>query len=120
MDKYLASTEFIDWQTGTVSSQAAALADGLASTEQVARHCFEFVRDQIKQSSDYRLNPVTCKASDVLEHRTGFCYAKSYLLAALGRANGIPAGLCYQRLTISDRPPFSLYGLNAVNLSWHG
>jgi transglutaminase-like putative cysteine protease len=45
------------------------------------------------------------------------------LLAALLRANGIPAGFCYQRLVRNDREPFAtcLHGLNAVWLdgSWH-
>jgi transglutaminase-like putative cysteine protease len=46
---------------------------------------------------------------------TGYCYAKSHLLAALLRANGIPAG--NQRLSIDDKgPPFCLHGLNAVYL----
>ena len=66
------------------------------------------------------LNPVTCNASDVLIHGTGYCYAKSHLLAALLRANKIPAGLCYQRLTITDKPPYCLHGLNAVYLIRHG
>ena len=57
----------------------------------------------------------------LLAERTGYCYAKSHLLAALLRANGIPAGLCYQRLTIADqRPPFCLHGLNAVYLPQYG
>ena len=120
MDKYLASSEFIDWQTAAVLSQAKLLAVGLTEPEQIARSCFDFVRDQIKHSVDYQLNPVTCIASDVLEHGTGYCYAKSHLLAALLRANGIPAGLCYQRLTITDQPPFCLHGLNAVHLPDHG
>jgi len=52
---------------------------------------------------------------------TGDCYAKSHLLAALLRANGIPAGLCYQRLTIDNNiPPFCLHGLSAVLLEKHG
>ena len=51
----------------------------------------------------------------------GYCYAKSLLLTALLRANGIAAGLCYQRLTIRDnKPPFCLHGLNAVYLSGIG
>ena len=87
----------------------------------VARACFEFVRDEIRHSGDYELNPVTCKASDVLKHGTGFCYAKSHLLAALLRANDVPAGLCYQRLTVeNDSQPFCLHGLNAVFLEPHG
>ena len=42
------------------------------------------------------------------------------MLAALLRANSIPAGLCYQRLTITDVPPFCLHGLNAVYLESFG
>lgn len=34
-------------------------------------------------------------ASDVLKHRTGYCYSKNHLLAALLRVNKIPTGLCY-------------------------
>ena len=63
------------------------------------------------------MNPVTCRASDVLHHKTGYCYAKSHLLAALLRANGIPAGLCYQRLSLDETgTPYCLHGLNAVHL----
>lgn len=80
-----------------------------------------FVRDQIKHSWDYECDPITCKASGVLRYGTGYCYAKSHLLAALLRANSIPAGLCYQRLTISnDKSPFCLHGLHAVYLERHG
>lgn len=61
---------------------------------------------------------MTCSASEVLEHQTGYCYAKSHLLCALLRANQIPAGLCYQRLSVGDGgPPFCLHGLNALWLS---
>lgn len=42
-------------------------------------------------------------------------------MAALLRANGIPAALCYQRLTIdNDIPPFCLHGLNALYLEHYG
>jgi transglutaminase-like putative cysteine protease len=60
---------------------------------------------------------VTCAASEVLASGTGYCYAKSHLLAALLRANGIPAGFCYQRLSIDDAGArYSLHGLNAAHL----
>lgn len=102
-------------------AKARSLAGGAGRPEKVAELCFAFVRDEIKHSWDYECNPVTCKASDVLKYGTGYCYAKSHLLAALLRANGIPAGLCYQRLTIrDDTPPFCLHGLNAVYLEDHG
>ena len=121
MQRYLEASEFIDCAHPAIAAKAAELARGGGSDEDVARRCFEFVRDEIKHSVDYQMNPVTCKASDVLRFGTGFCYAKSHLLAALLRANGIPAGLCYQRLTIdSGGPPYSLHGLNAVYLQQHG
>lgn len=121
MQKYLESTRYIDWQTPEVLTKAQSLAEGLTSPELIAQKCFVFVRDEIQHSWDYECNPVTCKASDVLKHGTGYCYAKSHLLAALLRANGLPAGLCYQRLTISnDCPHFCLHGLNAVYLEQYG
>lgn len=121
MDRYLASSVYIDWMHPQVSTRAAELAAGAASDADVAKRCFEFVRDEIRHSWDYRQNPVTCAASEVLAHGTGYCYAKSHLLAALLRANGIPAGLCYQRLTVgTDGPPFCLHGLNAVYLREFG
>lgn len=121
MKKYLESSKYIDWTVPEIIEQAKKLSAGIVKEEIIAQACFEFVRDEIKHSYDYKLNPVTCKASDVLKYRTGYCYAKSHLLAALLRANKIPAGLCYQRLTIeNDQPPFCLHGLNAVFLKKHG
>lgn len=121
LSPYLAVSPIIDWQHPAVFAQAQALAAGQHSDEDIACACFAFVRDAIRHSWDAQQNPVTCAASAVLMHRTGYCYAKSHLLAALLRANGIPAGLCYQRLTIADQcPPFCLHGLNAVYLPQYG
>lgn len=117
MDRYLAPSEIIDWDNPLVMEKAKSLSQGLHHPVTISKACFEYVRDEIKHSNDYRLNPVTCRASEVLKHKTGYCYAKSHLLAALLRANGIPAGMCYQRLTIeNNQPPFCLHGLNAINL----
>ena len=119
--EYLAQSECIDWAHPAVLSKARELAKGHDSSLGIARSCFEFVRDAIRHSGDFQLNPVTCKASEVLEHATGYCYAKSHLLAALLRANGIPAGLCYQRLSANnDGSRFCLHGLNAVFLDTYG
>jgi len=121
IDKFLTSSEFVDFENEIVANKAKEIAGGISDHLQISKACFEFVRDEIKHSWDYKLDPVTCKASDVLKFGTGYCYAKSHLLAALLRANGIPAGLCYQRLTISeDKPPFCTHGLNAVLLPGHG
>jgi transglutaminase-like putative cysteine protease len=85
-----------------------------------ARAAYEFVRDEVRHSFDAGDPRVTVTAAEVLEHRVGLCYAKSHLLAALLRAGGVPAGLCYQRLATGDGG-FVLHGLVAVRLggAWH-
>ncbi|MDY6936563.1 MAG: transglutaminase family protein [Cyanobacteriota bacterium] len=117
MDEYLQATDIIDWQHPQILELAQQLARGRDDPEAIAKVCFEWVRDRIRHSCDYQMNPVTCKASEVLEFGTGFCFAKSHLLAALLRANSIPTGFCYQRLSIDDRgAPYSFHGFNAVYL----
>ncbi len=117
MESYLQASEIIDWQHPTILELAKKVAASHETTEGIAKACFEWVRDEIKHSYDYQMNPVTCRASDVLKYRTGYCYAKSHLLAALLRANTIPSGFCYQRLSVhDDGEPYSLHGFNAVYL----
>lgn len=118
---FLASTDVVDWYHADVRTLAWCLAGGEQDAVAVARRCFEWVRDEIRHSVDARDETVTCAASEVLAHGTGFCYAKSHLLAAMLRANGIPAGFCYQRLSIDGAgPPFCLHGFNALSLPAHG
>lgn len=121
MNKYLAHSEYIDFDHPLVAGKAAAIASTASGQMELVKSCFEFVRDEIQHSWDYKKNPVTCKASEVLINSTGYCYAKSHLLAALLRANGVPTGFCYQRLSVGESgSPYSLHGLNAVFLSGYG
>lgn len=121
MQQYLTPSKHIDFESPEVLALAKSFACKADSELNLMQRCFEFVRDEIRHSADYKLNPVTCRASDVLRHKTGYCYAKSHLLAALLRANGIPAGLCYQRLSVDEKgPPFCLHGLNAVYIQGTG
>lgn len=121
MQEYLKVTEIIDWQHPKILELATQVSMGKSQTEDIAKACFEWVRDNIKHSSDYQMNPITCRASEVLQYQTGYCFAKSHLLAALLRANNIPAGFCYQRLSVfDDGAPYSLHGFNAVFLPQYG
>jgi transglutaminase-like putative cysteine protease len=142
MNKYLQASSIIDWKHPAVlgCAQQIALAQQAQSTvavspsrgdsrvalkaspaEILAKACFKWVRDQIHHSVDDQMNPVTCRASDVLKHKTGYCFAKSHLLAALLRANNIPAGFCYQRLSLNDQgASYTLHGFNAVYLEAFG
>ena len=117
MKEYLKVSEVIDWQHPEIMKRAKQIASEYKTLITIAKGCFEWVRDEIYHSVDYQMNPVTWRASDVLKHKTGYCYAKSHLLAALLRANKIPTGFCYQRLSIDDKgAPYSLHGFNAIYL----
>jgi transglutaminase-like putative cysteine protease len=119
--EFLASTDVVDWYHPDVQTAAWFLAGGECDPVKVAKRCFEWVRDEIQHCMDFRRTEVTCRASEVLTHGTGFCYAKSHLLAAVLRANSIPAGFCYQRLSIDGTgEPYCLHGLNAIWLADHG
>ncbi len=121
MNEFLQPTAVIDSTAATIVTAAAEIAGSATDDEEVAKRCFLWVRDSVRHSIDHRVSVVTCTASDVLAHRTGFCYAKSHLLAALLRAAGIPAALCYQRLSLdSAGSSFFLHGLVAVHLKRHG
>lgn len=121
MNEYLQTSPTIDWQHPLILEAAKELACRSGVRFGTARNCFEFVRDEIRHSGDFQLNPVTCRASDVLEAGTGFCFAKSHLLAALLRANGIPAGFCYQRLLLDETSGrYGLHGLNTLYLDAYG
>jgi transglutaminase-like putative cysteine protease len=116
MEQYIRATKIIDWQNPIVLDSALTLSAGLSDPVKIAKNCFEWVRDVILHSADHKATVTTCRASEVITENTGFCFAKSHLLAALLRANGIPAGLCYQRLVRDDGNGFTLHGLNAVHL----
>ena len=122
MQKYLKATEIIDYNNSDIQALAKQLSSNCKDDEQIAKNCFEYVRDKIHHSGDYKDNVTTSRASEVLEHKTGWCYAKVFLLAALLRANGIPTGFCYQRLSCSKdkKDIYCLHGLNWVYLKEYG
>lgn len=111
---YLRADTVVDHQHPLVAATAARLGSGGTSDDPVryARAAFEHVRDAIPHSMDTGDPRVTCTASEVLEARTGICYAKSHALAALLRHRGIPTALCYQQLGV-------LHGLVAIRLPGH-
>ena len=122
MHNYLKADAIVDHDNVEIVALAKKLGSGLEDDVTIAKKCFEYVRDEIHHSGDHRDAITTCKASDVLKQGTGWCYAKSHLLAALLRANSIPAGFCYQRLSCSEYKLdiYCLHGLNWVYLKKYG
>lgn len=124
MQKFLKETEVVNCSDKSIQELSVTLSKGTSSDEEYARNCFLYVRDKIHHSGDYKDEIITYKASDVLKYGTGWCYAKSILLAALLRANGVPTGFCYQRLSCSEylKDVYCLHGLNAIylkNFGWY-
>ena len=115
---YLAYTDIIDFEHPDIKKEATRLAGNSQSSFELLKNTYEFVRDAIYHSADIEGKTVTCKASEVLYAKEGICYAKSHLLAALLRHNGIPTGFCYQVLSsqVTPEAPFVLHGLVAVFL----
>lgn len=115
---YLEDNYYINWSNAAIISKANELKRLSSGKIDLIKNTYEFVRDEIKHSWDIQDKRVTISATDVLREGVGICWAKSNLLAALLRANTIPAGICYQRLTLGDtlESGFCIHALNAVYL----
>ena len=118
-DAFLGGDDYIATADPAVRSLAGELRRSTSGDSAFARAAFEWVRDRVAHSYDVHDPRVTLTAGEVLEARVGLCYAKSHLLAALLRSEGVPTGLCYQRLAHGDG--HVLHGLVAVHLggAWH-
>ncbi|MBW5446086.1 transglutaminase [Cohnella sp. CFH 77786] len=116
MQDYLAPTEEVDFLHPSIREKADEIFARSSDEIDFIRNAFEFVRDHVAHSWDLQSSRVTCKASDVLQYREGICYAKSNLLCGILRSRGIPAGFCYQKLTLGDTPDtgYCIHALNAV------
>ena len=121
MHKFLQESHYVDFSAPLITEKARAIFSDTADDIEKARVAYEFVRDNIPHSFDCNATIITAKASDVLLHGTGICHAKSNLLAALLRAQKIPAGFCFQRLTrgIDDSKGYLIHCYNAVWLDAH-
>lgn len=113
---YLQESYEVDYSNPIIQRTAKELFTANQTDVGKIQNAFEFVRDEVSHSWDIQDELVTCHASEVLSYQKGICYAKSNLLAALLRSQGIPTGFCYQRLMLFDTPEkgYSLHALNAV------
>lgn len=116
IDEYLSVSKYINWNENIIISKADEFKQKYTDEISLIKAIYNFVRDEIKHSWDVQNKRVTRSATEVLEQGVGICWAKANLLASLLRACGIPAGICYQRLTLGDVPEtgFCIHALNAV------
>ncbi len=88
MNKYLRPTDVMDYNHPEVQDLARTLGDRISEQTIIAKRCFEWVRDEIKHSGDFKMNPTTCAASEVLRYKTGlvFCQESSVGCALKGKS----------------------------------
>lgn len=112
LEPYLTSGSIIQASAPEITELAHRLRTENPDDPSFMRAAFEWVRDRIDHSFDVADPRVTITATEVLAQGVGLCYAKSHLLAALLRSEGIPTGLCYQRLATEHG--HVIHGLIAV------
>ncbi|PWV95224.1 transglutaminase superfamily protein [Paenibacillus cellulosilyticus] len=119
LNDYLIATAEVDYNEQSIADLTATLREEAVDKVDFIQKAFEYVRDEIHHSWDLQSNRVTCNASEVLQYKEGICYAKSNLLCAILRRAGVPAGYCYQRLTLGDTPDtgYCIHALNAAYIS---
>lgn len=115
-EEYLKCTKYVNFDSPEVKAKADELMKKSANDILLIKNTYEFVRDEIKHSWDAQDKRVTVTASDVLREGVGICWAKANLLAALLRANNVPSGFSYQKLTLGDTPDtgYCIHAMNTV------
>ncbi|MCX7772318.1 MAG: transglutaminase-like domain-containing protein [Clostridia bacterium] len=116
VNDYLECSDIIDFDHPLVEEASEQLTSGLRDTLSKVQAIYDFVTEQIFHSFQINATSVTLKASEVLDKGHGICYAKAHLFAALARASGIPAGLCYQIKYDEELEKLVVHGFNAVYL----
>lgn len=94
MEKYLANTRFIDFENSIVKEFIDKKLDKTLSLNDQIVSIYYVVRDEILYSPYHvTMNPDSISASQTIERGTGYCIEKSLILAAVGRAIGVPSRL---------------------------
>lgn len=121
MEKFLRKNVYLDYDAPLILQKVQELFTPDMTNIKKAEAAYEFVRDEIPHSFDCNASVITAKASDVLKFKTGICHAKANLLAALLRSQRIPAGFCFQHITLLDDDSigYCVHAYNAVYLEGH-
>ena len=120
MEEYLMETPSIDYMNPLIQDNVRELMNQSKDNLDYIKRSYIFVRDEIPHSWDIKTDVVSKTASEVLENKTGICWTKSCLLAALLRANEIPSGISYQLLTRADDASegYMIHALNTVHIKY--
>jgi len=120
-NEYLIPTPAIESDHPQIAGKARELISGLSDPINKAQAIFYFVRDRIKYDMfvDF-LTFEEYRASRTLERGGGFCVMKAVLLAALGRAAGIPSRLGFADIINHRAPEYVVKAMGTNLFTYHG
>ena len=87
MEDYLIETPSIDYVNFHIQERVQELKNQSEYNLDYIKRSYIFVRNEIPHSEDIETNIVLKTSNDVLKNKTGICWTKSLLLAALLRAD---------------------------------
>ena len=114
----LCPTFFLDAEHPDVAALAASLRRDTPRETSIA--LFDWVRDHVTYVALPPLDRDDFKASTVLRRRWGYCVQKAALLAALGRAAGIPSRLGFADVRNHQSPEALRAAMGTDVFTWHG
>ena len=121
MEIFLKATPTIDVGHERIIETAGKVTRGCSNDEEKAIRLFYFVRDSIK----YNFHMISVfiedfRASRILEWGKGYCVQKAVLLAALGRAVGVPSRLVFAEIRNHKAPAQILEKIGTPIFPRHG
>ena len=121
MEMFLKATPTIDVGHERIIETASKVTRGCSNDEEKAIRLFYFVRDSIK----YNFHMISVfiedfRASRILEWGKGYCVQKAVLLAALGRAAGVPSRLVFAKIRNHKAPAQILEKIGTPIFPRHG
>ena len=121
LDVYLRPTFTIESGHARIIETAKEIIRDCQTDKEKAIRLFYFVRDMIYYNVDMvSVFKEDFKATRILEWGQGYCVQKAVLLAALGRASGIPTRLTFAKIRNHKLPPHILQRLGTNIFPRHG
>ena len=119
LSAYLEPTEFIECAAEPIVALARSLKDDTDKDTAIA--LFDWVRDNVRYDPYTAVDPrPSYRATAILERKRGYCVQKAVLLAALGRAAGIPTRLGFADVKNHKSPPKMLELMKTNLFVFHG
>ena len=121
MNEYLQPTYFIDFDSDAVQSFVTRVVGGVDDTRAKALLLFNAVRDELWYDPySVKLDRDAYRASVILGERTAYCVPKAIVMAAAGRAIGLPTRLGYADVRNHLATPRLLEQLGTDVFAFHG